>query len=57
MDVIKEIMMNYFHKSVRTEQELEKRQFRLNINENIIQESGWLIVGLTIFAKLQYSEL
>jgi len=43
--------MNYFHKSVRTEQELEKRQFRLNINENIIRESEWLIIGSRVFAK------
>lgn len=44
--------MNYFHKSVRTEQELEKRQFKLNINENIIQKSEWLIVGLRIFCEI-----
>lgn len=50
--------MNYFHKSVRTEQELEKRQLRLNINENIIQESEQLIIQLMIlFAILQYFEL
>lgn len=54
MVVIREIMMNYFHKSMRTEQELEKRQLRLNINENIIQKSEQLITQSKIlFAVLQ----
>lgn len=57
VDVTKEIMINYFHKSLRTEQELEKRQFKLNINDNIIQESEQLIIGWRIFAILQYLEL
>lgn len=52
MDVTKEIMMNYFHKSVRTEEELKQRQFRLNIKENINQESKWLINWLKTICQI-----